>query len=106
MVDLMPHQQEAVDKLSNGKILWGGVGTGKTPTALAYYVQKDQCGDIYVITTAKKRDLLEWETEAIKFGISTEAEYSLYGKLTVDSWNNIGTLTSKELRLYLTSSDS
>jgi superfamily II DNA or RNA helicase len=90
MVDLMPHQQEAVDKLSNGKILWGGVGTGKTLTALAYYVQKDQCGDIYVITTARKRDLLEWETEAIQFGISTEAEYSLCGKLTVDSWNNIG----------------
>lgn len=89
MVELMPHQQEAVDKLSNGKILWGGVGNGKTLAALSYYTQKDQCGDLYVITTAKKRDLLEWETEAILLGISSD-EGSLYGKLTVDSWNNIG----------------
>lgn len=89
MVDLLPHQREAAEKLSNGKILWGGVGVGKSLTVLAYYVAKQAPKDIYVITTAKKRDSLDWEGEAVKFGISTKRELSRYGTLYVDSWNNI-----------------
>lgn len=87
-MQLMPHQKKALKKLSNGKILWGGVGVGKSLTAMAYYAEKDQCGDIYVITTAKKRDSLDWEHDAALFGISKEV--SVHGLLTVDSWNNIG----------------
>jgi hypothetical protein len=101
-VQLRPHQEKAVEKLDNGKILYGGVGTGKSITALAYFISK-VCGgkygdfgsiqtpmDIYVITTAKKRDDLDWEEEAIKFGISTDRESSIGGiQLKVDSWNNI-----------------
>ena len=101
-VKLRPHQEEAVEKLSNGKILYGGTGVGKSITAMAYYVSK-VCGgtygdfgsmrtprDVYVITTAKKRDEGDWEEEAIKFGVSTIREASPAGvKLTVDSWNNI-----------------
>jgi hypothetical protein len=87
-MELMPHQKKAVSQLRNGKILWGGVGTGKSITAIAYYAQKDSCGDLYVITTAKKRDSLEWERDAAHFGIGKEI--SLHGLLTVDSWNNIG----------------
>jgi len=107
-IDLYPHQTRAVREMHNGSILQGGVGTGKSRTALTYYFTKE-CGgrlringagdyrpmedpkDLYIITTAKKRDLLEWEAEAAPFGISTEPTSSLSGKkLVVDSWNNIG----------------
>lgn len=92
-MELMPHQKEVLDRLSNGKILWGGVGSGKSVVALAYYMQKELIGDIYVITTAKKRDSLEWQADAAKFGISTEKEFSVAGQLHIDSWNNIGKYT-------------
>ena len=94
--------------MHNGSILQGGVGTGKSRTALTYYFVKE-CGgrlringagdfspmvqpkDLYIITTAKKRDNLEWESEAAPFGISSDPEASLSGrKFVVDSWNNIG----------------
>lgn len=113
VVELAPHQLKAIDELSNGKVLTGGVGTGKTRTALGYFAIKN-CGgefriddgfdhvrgsmgpmlepkDIYVITTARKRESLDWEEEAASFRISTDPSASISGiKLTVDSWNNIG----------------
>jgi hypothetical protein len=95
-VELMDHQKEAVKKLDSGKILWGGVGTGKSATVLAYYMEKERPRDIYVITTAKKRDSLDWEKEAAQFGLSTdlflteESYKDHYGVLTIDSWNQIG----------------
>lgn len=100
-VDLAPHQQKAVSELHNGSILAGGVGVGKSRTALSYFYTK-VCGgnyedmqvtsprDIYVITTPKKRNTLDWEAEAVKFGISRLRETSVFGiQLTVDSWNNL-----------------
>jgi len=90
MIELMPHQEEAVKNLDNGKILWGGVGSGKSLTVLAYYLEKEAPSDIVVITTAKKRDSLEWEGEAAKLGISTDPLLSRAGSIKVDSWNNIG----------------
>ncbi|MET0785200.1 MAG: helicase-related protein [Paenisporosarcina sp.] len=95
MIKLMEHQQEAVDLLGSGKILYGGVGTGKSATALAYYVKAQIPKDVYVITTAKKRDSLDWEGEAAKFGISVQRGLSIGGQLTVDSWNNIEKYTDK-----------
>lgn len=87
-MELMPHQLDAIERLGSGKILWGGVGSGKTATVLAYYTQAHSPKDIVVITTAKKRDSGDWVDEAIKFGIGTEI--SCHGRITVDSWNNIG----------------
>jgi hypothetical protein len=87
MIELMPHQLQAIELLGSGKILWGGVGVGKSATVLGYYMKKEAPRPIFVITTAKKRDSLDWEVEAQKFGIGTEK--SLAGLLKVDSWNNI-----------------
>lgn len=89
-VELRPHQEEAAKKLSNGKILWGGVGSGKSYTSLQYYIDKESPRDIVVITTAKKRDSLDWERDAARFGISTDPESTLDGAIIIDSWNNIG----------------
>ena len=99
---LKEHQHEAVGKLRNGSVLDGGVGTGKTFTALAYFVLK-VCGGsldrstpmrtpkkLIVITTAKKRDDLDWESEAMHLGLFTDPALSYSGKeLIVDSWNNM-----------------
>lgn len=104
-IKLNDSQIEAVEKMKNGCILCGGVGTGKSRTSLAYYVR--QCGggwepdgtpirmtqpkDLYIITTAHKRDSLEWEAEFAAFHLTKNPELSLYDhRIVVDSWNNIG----------------
>jgi hypothetical protein len=99
-IEFYPHQRKAVTELKTGSILCGGVGSGKSLTALLYYYTKECKGkfgsemkdpkDLYIITTAKKRDKLDWNREAVIFLISTDRESSINGvKLTVDSWNNI-----------------
>lgn len=98
-IELYPHQKEALKKLHNGSILCGGVGSGKSRTALAYYIS--DCGgeengmlrfprDLFIITTAKKRDSLEWVQECAHFCLSIDPDISISKvTVTVDSWNNI-----------------
>lgn len=89
-MELMKHQKDAIRLLGNGRVLYGGVGNGKSATAIGYYIEREAPRDIVVITTAKKRDSLDWEGTAAKFGISTRRDLSRFGSITVDSWNNIG----------------
>lgn len=102
-ISLFDYQLDAVSRMRNGCILCGGVGSGKSRTSLAYYY-KEQNGvlgtknyvrmknpkDLYIITTARKRDTLEWEGELAYFLLSTDPKISGYkNKVIVDSWNNI-----------------
>lgn len=102
-IQLYDYQLEAVEKMRNGCILCGGVGSGKSRTSLFYYYK--QCGgqyntekyirmkqpkDLYIITTARKRDTLEWEGELSHFLLTKDPELSIYDhKIVIDSWNNI-----------------
>lgn len=81
-MELRDHQKDALEKLGNGKILCGGVGSGKTITSLAYF-KKTGLEKLLVITTAKKRDSGEWEEDAFEMGIYKGDCF------VVDSWNNI-----------------
>lgn len=106
-INLYDYQLDAIDRMKNGCILCGGVGSGKSRTSLAYYYQQ-QGGDLfskghtpmkhpkdlYIITTARKRDTLEWEGELAPFLLSTHPEANYYkNKVVVDSWNNIAKYT-------------
>ncbi|MBO7450449.1 MAG: DEAD/DEAH box helicase family protein [Clostridiales bacterium] len=90
MIELYDHQKEAVAKLKNGNILVGDVGSGKSATSIAYYIQHESMRDLYIITTAKKRDSMDWEDELIEFRLGLNPEYNQnHVKITIDSWNNI-----------------
>ena len=104
---LRDYQLDAVKHMKNGCILNGGVGSGKSLTSLSYYYLKnsgdedflnggqyvpmnDPPKDLYIITTARKRDTLEWEGELAPFLLSVHPEINSYSnKVIVDSWNNI-----------------
>lgn len=104
-INLSIEQEEALDRMKNGCILHGGTGSGKSRTGLAFYytryggkvnvdkyVPMKNPPDLYIITTARKRDTLEWEKELLYFNLSTNPELCYYKNLNiiVDSWNNIG----------------
>lgn len=108
VIELYDYQLDAVKNMKNGCILCGGVGSGKSLTALAYYYLQqdgemaslmgleefvpmgDPPDDLYIITTARKRDTCEWEGELSPFLLSPNKEANLYrNKVVIDSWNNI-----------------
>ena len=105
-IKLFDYQLSAIDKMRNGCILNGGVGSGKSLTSLGYYylqqggdisslkggdfVKMKNPQDLYIITTARKRDTLEWEGEFAPFLLSTHKEVNGHNNtVIVDSWNNI-----------------
>ena len=102
-IPLYDYQLDAIKRMKNGCILCGGVGSGKSRTSLAYYylkqggdvVPKDYIPmtnpkDLYIITTARKRDTLEWEGELSPFLLSPNPEVNYYkNTIVIDSWNNI-----------------
>lgn len=105
---LYDYQLDAVDRMRNGCILCGGVGSGKSLTSLSYYyltqggnkkflegdnyyypMKKPR--DLYIITTARKRDTCEWESELANFLLTPHEESAYYYNhiVRIDSWNNI-----------------
>ena len=112
---LYDYQMEAVEKLKNGNILCGSVGSGKSRTGLFYYFKEnggwiDENGyipmknpqDLYIITTAKKRDSCEWLRELANFRMTDDPEIAYYDhKVVVDSWNNIGKYTDVKGAFFL-----
>ena len=114
LLTLYDYQKDAINRMKNGCILVGGVGSGKSRTSLAYYF-KEQGGiiggdykpmknpkDLYIITTARKRDTYEWDGEMGPFLMSTNPEINYYNnKITVDSWNNIGKYKDVENAFFI-----
>lgn len=103
VISLYDYQMDAIKNMRNGCILCGGVGSGKSRTSLAYYYlqnggqvntkkyipMKNPC-DLYIITTARKRDTCEWNAELVPFLMSTDPDANYYkNKIVIDSWNNI-----------------
>ena len=109
-ISLRDYQLDAVNRMMNGCILCGGVGSGKSRTALAYYYKENggvlgtneyvpmndvDLPDLYIITTARKRDTAEWEGELSPFLLSSHPEVNLYrNHVVIDSWNNISKYSS------------
>lgn len=106
MIKLFDYQIESILKMKNGCILCGGVGSGKSLTSLGYYylqqggslsslkggkyVKMKNPKDLYIITTARKRDTFEWEGELSCYLLSPHADVNGYrNKVIIDSWNNI-----------------
>ena len=103
-IKLYDYQLDAVKRMKNGCILCGGVGSGKSFTSLAYYYLQNggklndsnykhmnkHPKDLYIITTARKRDTKEWEGELCPFLLSPHKRVNHYNnKVVIDSWNNI-----------------
>lgn len=100
-VGLYDYQIDAIKRLHNGSILCADVGVGKSRTAIGYYFT--ECGgsvqpyqemthprDLYIITTAQKRDKMEWQGDMAPYLLSIHPEFCHYKiNIVVDSWNNI-----------------
>lgn len=119
-IQLKPHQEAALDKMKNGCILNGGTGSGKSITALAYYFYyhggifskgyyipmpddgKYTPPDLYIITTARKRDTHEWDGDMINFLLSTDPSVNIYSNtVVVDSWNNVHKYTEVKNAFFI-----
>jgi len=114
-------QRKALSELKSGSILVGGTGSGKSRTALAYFFI-NECGgsieiadvpdslyspmtnpkDLYIITTAAKRDKKEWELEMNPFLLFKDKEKCInHISIVVDSWNNIAKYVEVENAFFI-----
>jgi hypothetical protein len=75
--------------MHNGCILCGGVGVGKSHTAVAYYLANEAPKAVLVITTAKKRDKGDWQDLWAEVGMHKDPELTMGAVVIVDSWENI-----------------
>lgn len=115
-VELRDYQIDAIRRMKNGCILCGGVGSGKSRTALAYYFlleggnlndpgeppNKSSPRDLYIITTARKRDTMEWDDEMNLFRLYRSGDYNVFhNKIVVDSWNNISKYKEVEHAFFI-----
>lgn len=116
-IDFRDYQLKAIDEMKNGCILCGGVGSGKSITALGYYFMRIGKGgfkkngsyipmkkplDLYIITTARKRDTLEWQKDMSHFLLTTDPKVNIYkNTIVVDSWNNIQKYTNVENAFFI-----
>ena len=91
---LYSHQEEALGLLRSGKVLVGGVGSGKSRVGASWALSQADESKIIVITTARKRDSLEWEGEFAALGADFE-------KVTIESWNNISRFDSNSGLVYI-----
>ena len=117
-IHLYDHQEKALAKMKNGCILNGGVGSGKSITSLAYYFKRQggtldpyspmiMAKDLYIITTARKRDTNEWEKELNVYLMTSDPnKKTAYGnKVIVDSWNNIMKYTETKNAFFIFDED-
>lgn len=116
---LYDYQMNAVNHMRNGCILNGGVGSGKSRTGLYYYFKenggsyideyvemKKKPQDLYIITTARKRDTLEWEEELLNYHMTNKRELSYYDHdVIIDSWNNIKKYTDVKNAFFIFDED-
>lgn len=118
-INLYAHQLDTIKRMKNGCVVCGGVGSGKSLTAISYYYLEnggeigflqgedyipmdDPPMDLYIITTARKRDTFEWEKELAPFLLSTSKETNLYcNKVVVDSWNNVHKYVEAENAFFI-----
>lgn len=100
---LYDFQLDALRRMQSGCILNGGTGSGKSRTALGYFFQlnggdlrrkdskmRERPMDLYIITTAAKRDRQEWLGDMVPYLITTDQNTAIYTHtVAIDSWNNI-----------------
>lgn len=97
-ITLYDYQKDALERMKIGCILCGGVGSGKSRTSLAFYytlcggavntqnyVKMHDPPDLYIITTARKRDTGEWEEELAHFYMSTDSNLDIYDHTVIDT---------------------
>lgn len=93
-VNLYSYQEDAIERLNSGDILCGGVGSGKSRTAIVFYIRNYQDKNLVIITTARKRDTYEWEDELKACGVDPV-------DVRIDSWNNIKKYTGAKDSFFI-----
>ena len=117
---LKHHQKEALSKMYDGCLLKGNRLYGKTSTALYYYFQScggyketydfyhpmDKPVDLYIITSAEKRNNGVFETALQEFHLSPHRYVNSLCTMNpnvvlIDSWNNVEKYSEVENAFFI-----